>query len=665
MRELNKIKKLFIVAMLTVVTAIFFLLIPQVAASSGISTNVSKYKYEENDIYYSDGYFAHSAEEYDPHLATLSILMAKYSMNPGGPDNMQDFKWYDEQPNRVKGFFELIGFDSFRPNMDYKERTSFDTIGIAAAKKQVGDYTLIGVTVRSGGYFLEWSNNVYLGDGTKSDYMHEGWYNAANALIVYLKAYIKDYNITGRIKVWVAGFSRGAAVSNLAAGLMDNEIEKNKGFLDNGTNLTRDNLYAYTFETPQGANINSKNVKAPKDPIYNNIWNVINPNDLVTKVAMSAYGFTRFGQDKFITTKFYDPEGFEQNRAVYKKIYSESYKDVDKYSADDFEMRGVPGSNIAGILASTVVAGPVGGALVGYLIHKTNGLTEKDTRKANYDSNIVSSLLLDELCNCIGTREDYCKRYQGLAKDIMQILMNDSKEDKREKLITFISSILLETLLRSVGLNNVKVIQLAYPSFEAVALEEIVNIIGVFINVYVNKPNEVITTIMNISNIFANHGTDINVVHLECQDSYYIDAYNAKHSGTDSVKLVSLRDNADLVHMSFNGYNDIQVTDENKKQVVDVEGHVFGRSDVKKCDPNCAVGYYSYITEEKMELFLPVNKTYNVSFKGYSKKLYHKVTYSTACQYISASSKKQSLPAKSDTAWFNTDRVNLTINVKP
>ena len=45
------------------------------------------------------------------------------------------------------------------------------------------DYTVIGVGIRSGGYFREWSNNVYLGDGTKSDYMHEGWYNAANKTI--------------------------------------------------------------------------------------------------------------------------------------------------------------------------------------------------------------------------------------------------------------------------------------------------------------------------------------------------------------------------------------------------------------------------------------------------------------------------------------------------
>lgn len=80
------------------------------------------------------------------------------------------------------------------------------------------------------------------------------------------------------------------------------------------TTFTNDDLYAYTFEAPQGANYNSKTVKQPGDAIYNNIYNVVNPNDLVPKVAMSEYGFTRFGTDKYITTKFYDPRNFENNR---------------------------------------------------------------------------------------------------------------------------------------------------------------------------------------------------------------------------------------------------------------------------------------------------------------------------------------------------------------
>lgn len=41
-------------------------------------------------------------------------------------------------------------------------------------------------TVRSGGYFNEWENNFFLGGGSQSDMMHEGWHNAANKVINFL-----------------------------------------------------------------------------------------------------------------------------------------------------------------------------------------------------------------------------------------------------------------------------------------------------------------------------------------------------------------------------------------------------------------------------------------------------------------------------------------------
>ena len=158
-----KIKKIFLASMFMIFAMVLFLTTHTVLADINIDTTVTKYKYEDDDIYYSDGYFKNSATEYNSHLASLSILMSKFSMNPGNPKNKDDTDWYLKQSNRVKGFLELIGFNDFSANEDYKTRTTFDTIGIACASKKVGDYTVISVAVRSGGYFLEWSNNVWLG----------------------------------------------------------------------------------------------------------------------------------------------------------------------------------------------------------------------------------------------------------------------------------------------------------------------------------------------------------------------------------------------------------------------------------------------------------------------------------------------------------------------
>ena len=658
-----KIKKLFLTSMLFMIAIIVFLT-THIVFANNIDTTVHKYTYENHDVFYSDSYFAHSSTEYDSHLATLSILMADYSMNPGNPKDRNDTEWYQNQSNRVKGFFELIGFDSFLPNEDYKSRTGFNTIGVAAAKKQVGDYTVIGIAVRSGGYFFEWGNNVYLGDGTKSDYMHEGWYNAANKLISHLNTYINSNNITGKIKLWMAGYSRGGAVTNIAAGLLDNDLNGNNSFIPKATSLKHDDLYAYTFEAPQGANINSKTIKTPKDALYNNIWNIVNPNDLVTKVAMSGFGFTRFGTDKFITTKFYDPNGFKENREIFKKLYAIS-NSGSTYNADNFEMRGVTGGKIAGILASAVVGGPIGAGLTGYAISKLSGLTSVDNTKANYDGNILTSIILEEVVSAIGSRQNYCRFYQDGLKDVMLSIMTDDSKEVKPRIIMLISGILLDSIIKSVGMRNVSIIKSILPEYSSATLVDVSAFAALFVNLYLNRPNELITMIMNISDLFDNHSTDINVTHLKCQDSHYIDDYNDKHE--DKIHLVNLRDNADLVRMSFFGFNDVQVNDvnNNNTQVVNVEGHVFGKSDVKKCDSNYAVGYYSYVTEEKMELFLPVNKKLNVSFKSYSKKIHHDVNYKTVCQYISATTKNQPLPSKNDTAWFNSSRVNVTINVTP
>ena len=494
--------------------------------------------------------------------------------------------------------------------------------------------------------------------------MHEGWYNAANKLIKFVNSYVESQNINGKLKLWMAGYSRGGAVTNLAAGLIDNQLgDIKKIFPNKPVTLDHNDVYAYTFETPQGANINSKTVKAPGDAIYNNIWNIINPNDLVTKVAMSAWGFTRFGTDKFITTKFYDSANFSANRETFKKIYaSQQIEDADKYSADNFTMKGITGDKYAGLIAGTIAGGPVGAALTGYIMEKVSGIVTDDKTKANYDANIVTSMLLDELCAAIGSRKKYCDTYQSAVKDVMLVAMAETKEDELTRLGRLLMSVMLESSLRYYGLKKTGLVQKLFPEFGDTNLGNIIDFAGLLISVYKERPNEIISTIANISDMFQNHDTWVGVNHVKCQDSYYIDAYNDTHS--DKIKLVALRDNAAIVHMSFFGYNDAKVT-VGQTKVLDIEGYVLGKSDVKKCDQGYACGYYSYITEEKMELYLPVNESLKVSFKSYSKKLRHEVSYQTFCQYITATTKKQNLPKGSEKVWFNSDRMNITILVQP
>ena len=50
--------------------------------------------------------------------------------------------------------------------------------------------------------------------------IHEGFMSAAQLVIDRLAGYIATRGLQGTIKVWISGFSRAAAVSNVVAGTL-------------------------------------------------------------------------------------------------------------------------------------------------------------------------------------------------------------------------------------------------------------------------------------------------------------------------------------------------------------------------------------------------------------------------------------------------------------
>ena len=639
------------------------------SAGAAELNEVTECTYKGNKINYSDDYFRHLSTEYDPHLATLSCIMTNFSVPLDNPDSLDDSNWYLSQPERLYGFFGSIGFKDFETNDDYVSRSRFDSIGVACANRKVDDYTVIGVGIRSGGYFREWSNNVYLGDGTKSDYMHEGWYNAANKTISYIDEYISANRITGKVKVWIAGFSRGGATTNLAAGLLDNKILNNETIFSNGATLAHDDLFAYTFEAPQGANYNSETVEKPGSALYNNIFNVVNPNDLVPKVAMSEYGFTRFGTDKFITTEFFDPDHFDDNRDVFLNLYEENGSSRSEYKADDFKMYGTPLKKMAPLVAKMAVCLPAGVADI-YAQIKDGTILVKDETKANYDANIAAYLMLEEMTKNIGSRSDYCSKYQQGVSNFLLTLMNDVDALKKDELQYLAGKLLLSEAVSSVpcfGDLAEKALREVLPADANV--DEVIDSIGPLLDVvgdvYWERPNELISIGLYVSEIFQNHDNGVNIAHLEAQDSYYVRSYNNKHG--IMMPVVALRDSADFGRVTFKDYNDIGLYSENgKTNFVSVKGAKGVKSEVKKCAKGFAVGYYSYATEEGMELFMPVNRKYILNMMSYSVKPKHTVTYSAFYQSVSSNSDCRFRDGRgnfSDWYFMNSDFLQRGVNM--
>ena len=640
MKKLSRIKNGIIAGILSAATIFSAGAATVTSASAAEICSVTSVNYNGNTIFYSDDYFRHSSTEYNPHLATLSCIMTNFSVPLDNPSSL-DSDWYLKQPKRLFGFFSSIGFKDFETNEDYVSRSRFDSIGVGYANRQVDDYTVIGVGIRSGGYFREWSSNVYLGDGTKSDYMHEGWYNAANKTIDFINEYISANRITGKIKVWIAGFSRGGATTNLVAGLLDNRIKNNEEIFAGDVTLTRDDLYAYTFEAPQGANYHSKTVEKPGSELYNNIYNIVNPNDLVPKVAMSEYGFTRFGIDKFITTEFFDPDHFTDNRDVFLNLYEENGTPRGEYKADDFKMYGTPLKKMAPLVAELVACLPAGVAEIVSQI-KDGTILVKDDTKANYDANIAAYLLLEEMTKNIGSRSDYCSKYQQGVSNFLLTLMNDVDALKKEELYGLLSKVLLSAAVSSVpGFGD-----LAEDAMRAVlpkdaktdaVIDAIEPLLKVVAQTYWNRPNELISFGLYVKDIFQNHDNGVNIAHLEAQDSYYVASYNSKHGIL--MPVVGLRDSADFGRVTCKDYNDIGLFNENgKTNLVTVKGAKGVKSEVKKCEKGFAVGYYSYATEEGLELFMPVNRKYILNMMSYSVKPKHTVSYSAFYQSVSPNS---------------------------
>ena len=658
--------KQFIIALSFVFTLITIVSISVSVKATDNTENDQVEHIIDGDLYYSDAYFKHSSTEYDPHLATLSMYFARSSAPSGDPKTkLSNDEWFKTQPNNLKSFLTKIHFTDFSVNEDYEKKTAFDTIGVACAQKKISDeYTVVALGIRSGHYELEWSNNIWLGDGSKSDYMHEGWYNAANKAINFLNGYVKNNIDTPKIKLWVAGFSRGGATANLTAGLLDNQIKNSPKKFENNVTLAHDDLFAYTYEAPQGANYNSKTVEQPKSKIYNNIWNIINPNDLVPKVAMSQYGFTRFGTDKYITTKFYDPAGFETNRIIFNSLLKK-LTSSDK-NPDEFEMYGLPIDFLVKGLASKISNGDF-------------TVLQKDNTKSNYDANIAEMLVLEETVKQIGSRENYAKNIQPGLKDLLLVIMEyrynfDTETGGNIKsripaaLGGFIAGGIIYLMTGSVDyIKTAMALFNPYIDSETIsaAVTAAIPLFNSLFSVYWNKPNELISLGKYMEQEFHNHDTEVTIAHIQAQDSYYIDAYNADPKNKNTIRLVPFLDNADYGRISFLGFNDLGLYCADTRRI-NIEGYVLGKSDIKECEAGYAAGYYSYATEERMEVFFPAKANYKVNVKDYSKKPYHTFDYWAYYQYFGLGPNgetKRQLAHFHDWTCFNSKRYSFEISV--
>ena len=212
---------------------------------------------------------------------------------------------------------------------------------------ETGKRKLLVVAAVRGSYGSEWLSNLNMGfsnglvagmDLGKGD--HSGFSTAAKEVADAVLAHVNELGENneedcdlGDVAVLLCGHSRGAATASLAAAYLDNISHEWADDPDAGDEYSswyihHDSIYAYAFATPQ---VSASDTCL--DAAYDNIFNVLNPADLVPRMPLAQWGFDRYGRDLWL------PEpgcpGFDEKYARYQADFEQDMGCASKYNPDD------------------------------------------------------------------------------------------------------------------------------------------------------------------------------------------------------------------------------------------------------------------------------------------------------------------------------------------
>ncbi|SFR71765.1 cellulose binding domain-containing protein [Anaeromicropila populeti] len=237
------------------------------------------------DISYTLDYrtFFGSSSDYNSALSVTSSVYAAGAYNNITILNSANATTYSLNALMAyQGFSDVKVYKLSSAYTDY--HLSEVTIGHRKVTYNGVTKEVVAVVVRGTNSTLaEWASNFDVGDTstytTSSDWAvkanHKGFDIAATRILKYLTTYLAAYvNSSVTKAIWVTGHSRGAAISNiLGARLVD------KGYT----------TFAYTYAAP-----NTTTAATAKN--YKSIFNIMNSDDFVPYLPMTAWGFTRYGR---------------------------------------------------------------------------------------------------------------------------------------------------------------------------------------------------------------------------------------------------------------------------------------------------------------------------------------------------------------------------------
>lgn len=461
------------------------------SAPAGKESRDSQAVYHYSDSYFEQSAYAYRQEKnrpYDPRLATMSLNLELAAWS-----SIQE-KNYLLKNRNAKNLLEEIGFEKFKANQHFQERPSTDSIGAVIAQKKLTvkeeDYTLIALAIRGGGYEAEWASNLTLGRSGE----HQGFREASEKALTFLDQYLKEHKVTGKVKLWINGYSRAAAVTNLTAGAL------NKGRKLASGELKAEDMYAFCFEAPAGTLKGTGN----REGRHDNIVNVINVNDVVTKVGPEVYPFefTRYGQDSSLPDKTLLPQ------EVYETAKSRMEAELKKldsnliYKLEEFQAKKI---SILDIFNGLIVDDPKGKRMNESLddIIRFFAVERIKNRNKYVNAHQEDIRILAELY--FTTRvEDREKLTKSLFKNLVTSMMLGSDATKVKKIVV--------DWLRTMGLVNHSEVRI-----ESLA-ETFRELVFKFM---IKHPNLSVTLVSNLDPVAQAHHPDLCLAWLRAQDENY------------------------------------------------------------------------------------------------------------------------------------------------
>ena len=392
-------------------------------------------------VRYTDSLFLAPSDAFNLGLARTSLSLAMAAFQSSGSEEFLEkpeadsYTFHQLDPARglehtpAKNVVNLLaewGFERIRVNQDYLVTTRFspglndgNNIALALGQKELDpDTVLLAVALRGGGYGDEWIGNfTFAGSGKE----HLGFSLAKERALEAMESYVTTQVSEGkRLKVWITGYSRSAAVSNLVAGYLCSHRLA-------GREVDPSDVYAYTFATPM-----STKEGYAREERYGGIWNILCQEDMVPLVPAAEWGYRRYGNDLVL------PSMHEKTPGAYKAFAGEMYQRFQELTATvslgegmDVLQEVEAGEQMDGTGEGTVEKGTTGGEFPSFFI-KPQQETIRD--------------LVSLLAGAVGEDDsDMAYRVQGLLQEYFKEGSRQGYATRGEGMREAVS-VLLETL---------------------------------------------------------------------------------------------------------------------------------------------------------------------------------------------------------------------------